>query len=233
VKSVENAYRHVEIALANQLSLAYPNLNMTEVLRLVATKWNVGLYHPSFGTGGYCIPLSSKYVISGAERPEYLTILRETIESDANLPLLVADQIADRGFKKVGILGLSYKGDLRVHVLSPTIRIARRLREKGVQVKVNDPYYSSEQIRSLTDAPDFKFPTGLSEFECVLIVAGHRLYKAISEKTLRANLGNCRMIIDNMEEAWRDFDWNAAGIEYHVAGDKNWLRQNARSEMVS
>src|SRR5208337_776620 len=108
VKSVENAYRHMEITLANQLSLAYPSLNMIEVLKLVGTKWNVNVYHPSFGSGGYCIPLSSKYVLEGAEKPEYLTLLKETVSTDSRLPSIVADQIADKGFKNVGILGLSY-----------------------------------------------------------------------------------------------------------------------------
>lgn len=129
VKSIENAYRHMEITLANQLSLAYPSLNMIEVLRLVGTKWNVNVYHPSFGSGGYCIPLSSKYVLEGAEKPEHLTLLKNTVSTDSNLPSIVADRIADRGFRNVGILGLSYKGDLKVHVLSPALRIAKRLME--------------------------------------------------------------------------------------------------------
>ena len=46
VKSIENAYRHMEITLANQLSLAYPRENMREVLKLVGTKWNIGTYFP-------------------------------------------------------------------------------------------------------------------------------------------------------------------------------------------
>jgi nucleotide sugar dehydrogenase len=222
VKSVENAFRHVEITLANQLSLAYPTLNMTEVLRIVGTKWNVGTYHPSFGSGGYCIPLSSHYVLEGAERPEHLTILKETIATDSSLPIKVADVVADKGLKNVGILGLAYKGDLKVHVLSPTIRITRRLMERSVTVKVNDPYYTSEEIKKLTGAESFEFPQGLSEFDCILIVAGHRLYRAISESQLKSCLTNCRLILDNIEETWRDFDWKSTRIRYLVAGDKNW-----------
>jgi nucleotide sugar dehydrogenase len=76
VKSIENAYRHMEITLANQLSLAYPNENMREVLKLVGTKWNVGTYHPGFGTGGYCIPLSSQYVLKEIKNKSKLTLLR-------------------------------------------------------------------------------------------------------------------------------------------------------------
>lgn len=52
------------------------------------------------------VPLSSKYVLEGAEKPEYLTILKETISADSGLPSIVADRIADNGVKNVGILGL-------------------------------------------------------------------------------------------------------------------------------
>ncbi len=223
VKSVENTFRHVEITLANQLSLAYPKLDMTEVLRLAGTKWNVGTFHPSFGSGGYCIPVSSQYVLEGAEKPERLTILKETIATDTILPITLADYVAERGLRKVGILGLAYKGDLKVHVLSPTIRIAKRLMEKGVRLKINDPYYSPEEIKKLTGTDSFEFPQGLSEFECILIVAGHRLYRAISESQLKSCLVNCKLIISNLEETWSDFDWESTGIEYHIAGDSNWL----------
>ena len=223
VKSVENAYRHMEITLANQLSLAYPSLNMTEVLRLVATKWNQGLFKPSFGSGGYCIPLSSKYVLEGAERPEFLTLLRDTVATDSQMPALVADHVADAEIKNVGILGLSYKGDLKVHVLSPALRISKRLMQRGVNVKVNDPYYTAEEIKKLTGAETFTFPQGLSEFECVLIVAGHRLYRAIPESQLKRHLRKCRLIIDNLEATWKHFNWSSTGTKYLVAGDSNWL----------
>jgi len=223
VKSVENAFRHMEITLANQLSLAYPTLNMIEVLKLVGTKWNVNVYHPSFGSGGYCIPLSSKYVLEGAERPEYLTLLKEAITTDTGLPSIVADRVADGGFKNVGILGLSYKGDLKVHVLSPALRISKRLMERGVRVKINDPYYTPDEIKKLTGAETFAFPEDLSEFDCIVLVAGHRLYKAIPEVKLLGHLKNCKLILDNLEETWRTFDWASAGIEYHISGDSKWL----------
>jgi len=226
VKSIENAYRHVEITLANQLSLAYPNLDMTDVLRLVGTKWNVGVFHPSFGSGGYCIPLSSHYVLEGAERPEHLTILRATIATDSDLPIILADSLVKRGVRNVGIMGMAYKGDLKVHVLSPTLRITKRLTEKGVRVKVNDPYYSKEEIKKLTGAEYFEFPKGLVEFDCILIVAGHRQYRAISESNLKRYLTNCKLIIDNIEETWRTYNWDSSNITYSIAGDSHWLEEN-------
>jgi nucleotide sugar dehydrogenase len=223
VKSVENAFRHSEITLANQLSLAYPRLNMTEVLRLVGTKWNVGTFHPSFGSGGYCIPLSSKYVLEGAERPENLTILKETISTDSKLPQIIADRVTASGIKSVGILGLSYKGDLKVHVLSPALGLAKRLRESNVNVKINDPYYTTDEIRNIAGTETFSFPEGLQDFECILIVAGHRVYKAIPENELKKHLTECKLIIDNLEETWKHVDWSSTKIKYFVAGDSGWL----------
>jgi len=181
-----------------------------------------------FTTSGWlvhnCIPLSSKYVLEGAEKPEYLTLLKDTIATDIILPEVVADHIADRGFKNVGIMGLSYKGDLKVHVLSPTLRISTRLTERGVRVRINDPYYTPEEIKRLTGTDTFSFPDGLEEFDCIVIVAGHRVYKAVPEAKLMSHLKNCKLVLDNLEETWRTFDWSSSGIEYHIAGDRNWLR---------
>jgi hypothetical protein len=159
----------------------------------------------------------------GAERPEHLTLLRETIATDSNLPVTVANRVADRGFRNVGILVLAYKGDLKVHVLSPTLCITKRLMERGVNVKINDPYYSTEEIKKITGADSFEFPDELSQFECILVVAGHRLYQAISENKLKNCLTNCKLVIDNVEEARKVFDWRSTGIEYFVAGDSDWL----------
>ena len=87
VKSFENCYRHVDNALANQLSRAFPHENIRETLKLGGTKWNIGTFYPGFGSGGYCIPLSSKYVISGAKKKNELSILKETIKTDTIINL--------------------------------------------------------------------------------------------------------------------------------------------------
>lgn len=223
VKSIENAYRHVEITLANQLTLAYPDINMREVLRLVGTKWNVGTYHPSFGTGGYCIPLSSQYVLLGTKKNEILTILTSTISTDEEMPIIVANSIIKRGAKKVGILGLSYKGNLKVHILSPTLKIARHLKDNGVQVKINDPQYTPEEIKKITDLESFEFPRGMNEFDTILIVADHREYTYTQIKDILPNLKNCKLILDNTS-IWKHIPFKEHGIEYHVAGDKGWLK---------
>lgn len=222
VKSIENAYRHMEITLANQLSNAYPDINMREVLRLVGTKWNIGTYHPSFGTGGYCIPLSSQYVLEGAPKPEKLTLLKEAIDTDNAQPLLVAEAIKKSGSKKVGVLGLSYKGDLKVHILSPTLRIANSLKKQGIEVKVHDPYYTEDEIEKITGTKSFSFPEGLKEFDTIIIVADHKYYSALPNDEILKNLENCNIVLDNTN-IWETINFSRSNIRYYKAGDAEWL----------
>lgn len=222
VKSIENAYRHVEITLANQLSLAYPDIDMRQVLALVGTKWNIGTYHPSFGTGGYCIPLSSQYVLSGTGNADRLSILNSAIETDRSLPSLVAETVIKRGARKVGILGLAYKGDLKVHTLSPTLRIVAHLKEKGIAVKVHDPYYAAEEVKDICGVETFRFPADLGQFDAILLVADHRDYQAIPRNQITGNLKDCKLVMDNVG-IWNELNLGEMGIEYHVAGTENWL----------
>jgi nucleotide sugar dehydrogenase len=171
IKSIENAYRHMEITLANQLTLAYPDVDMREALRLVGTKWNIGTYEPSFGTGGYCIPLSSQYVIEGAKRKHELSLLESTIRTDRSMPKRVAESIKRRGLKRVGILGLSYRGNLKVQILSPAIGIVAQLKCLGIAAQVYDPYFTAEEVKRFADAESFDFPDDLKLFDCLLVVA--------------------------------------------------------------
>ena len=136
VKSVENAYRHMDITLANQLSLAFPKDNIREVLKLVGTKWNLETFHPGIGAGGYCIPLSSRYILSQVKNINKLSLLRETIKTDDSMSSSIASSIVKKGFKKIGILGLSYKGDLKVSVLSKVIPLVKSLIKKKIKSEI-------------------------------------------------------------------------------------------------
>lgn len=223
VKSIENAYRHMEIALANELALAYPGLDVRTVLELVGTKWNVGTFQPSIGVGGYCIPLASHYVLEGATRPEYLTLLKATIASSEAQPQRVADYLIGRGdVKSVGILGLSYTGNVKVSALSPTLTLVRRLTEAGVKVAVNDPHFTPEEIHAITGVETFEFPDGMEEFDTVVVVAGHREYEAATHSEVIKALPNCRVILDNAA-LWSGVDLEKYGIEYRLAGGPDWL----------
>ena len=218
VKSVENAYRHMDITLANQLSLAFPNDNIREVLKLVGTKWNVEAFHPGIGAGGYCIPLSSRYILSQVKNADKLSLLRETVKTDDGMSKLIANSIAKRGLKKIGVLGLSYKGDLKVSVLSKVIPLIKFLIKKKIKVKLYDPYFSNKEIYNAAKVKTFSFPKDLPNFDGLILSVDHKQFK-IRKKILEKYLKNCKLIIDH-DGAWKKYNLKN---NYHLSGDRGWI----------
>ena len=218
VKSVENAYRHMDITLANQLSLAFPKDNIREVLKLVGTKWNVEAFHPGIGAGGYCIPLSSRYILSQVKNTNKLSLLRETIKTDDGMVKLIANSIAKKGFKRIGVLGLSYKGDLKVSVLSKVIPLVKFLIKKKLKVRLFDPYFSKKEIYDAAKVKTFNFPKDLSNFDCIIVSVDHKQFK-IPKKILEKYLSKCKLIIDH-DGAWKKYNLKN---NYHLSGDHGWI----------
>ena len=218
VKSVENAYRHMDITLANQLSLAFPNDNIREVLKLVGTKWNIETFHPGIGAGGYCIPLSSRYILSQVKNLSKLTLLRETIKTDDGMSKSIANSIAKKGLKKIGVLGLSYKGDLKVSVLSKVIPLVKSLKNKKLQVRLFDPYFSNKEIHKAVKVKTFNFPKDLPKFDCIIVSVDHKQFK-MKKHILEKYLKNCKLIIDH-DGTWKKYNLKN---NYHLTGDRGWI----------
>lgn len=229
VKSVENSLLHIPAVYSTQLAHAYPDLDVGEVLKLASTHWRIPLYYPSLGTGGYCIPLSSQYVRMGATHPEYLTILDATIKSDTNEPLFTARTI-ENVVKKgtVGIMGVSYKGDLKVHILSPAIPIIDHLRSNpDLKVLVNDPYYSPEEINHYFKCESFDFNKELNRLDAIVMVTDHKVYKRFPLKNLLKDLKPGVIIIDNYGnwKSYRKF-FKERCIQYFKVGDAGWTLED-------
>ena len=218
VKSVENAYRHMDITLANQLSLAFPKDNIREVLKLVGTKWNVEAFHPGIGAGGYCIPLSSRYILSQVKNMNKLSLLRETIKTDDGMSKLIANSVAKKGFKKIGILGLSYKGNLKVSVLSKVIPLVKSLLKKNLKVQLYDPHFSKKEIYDAVKVKTFNFPKDLPNFDCLIISVDHNQFK-LPKNILEKHLKNCKLIIDH-DGVWKKYNLKN---NYHLTGDHGWI----------
>ena len=206
------------ITLANQLSLAFPKDNIREVLKLVGTKWNLETFHPGIGAGGYCIPLSSRYILSQVKNISKLSLLRETIKTDDGMVKLIANSIAKKGLKKIGVLGLSYKGDLKVSVLSKVIPLIKYLTKKKLKVKLYDPYFSKKEIYNAVKVKVFNFPKDLTNFDCLIISVNHKQFN-IPKKILENYTKNCKLIIDH-DGAWKKYNLKN---NYHLSGDDGWL----------
>jgi len=215
VKAYENAFRHVTCVLAQEMALAYPSIDVRRVLEFAGTKWNVEAMYPNpFGTGGYCVPLSSRYILDGAEAPSELVLLDDAVQRD-NKIVEIFDSL--NRLSRIGCLGLSYIGNIKVHVLSPLIRLLDVLDKS--RVKVHDPLYTDEEIRAITSCESFTFPDNLGDFEAVLLLADHDEYRDVDVSQLVQNTENCKFIFDNTG-LWRDIEFKCP---YYLSGQAGWM----------
>jgi len=178
VKSTENSFRALNIAFANALSRSYPNVDVNELISAAATKWNYVAHYPGIGTGGYCIPLAPKYLLEGAtnkgDQLDFLAMINTVNESQTDfVGEIVAKALHS---SKVGILGLSYKRNLKVHVLSPTVPLAKRLQRKRKEVLIQDPYYSAEEVKQIAGVETFSYPGDLKTLDAIIVAVPHSEY---------------------------------------------------------
>lgn len=135
-KLTENAFRDVNIAFANELSLICDGLgiNVWELIRMANHHPRVNILSPGAGVGGHCIAVDPWFIVSSA--PEQSRMIRTAREVNDHKPEWVFNQVADlvrkRKVRKLGILGLAFKPNVDDLRESPALDIARRLVEEAV-----------------------------------------------------------------------------------------------------
>ena len=196
VKVVENSLRYIDIVLTNQLATAFPDMDVAEIMRLAASKWNVQEYHPSFGIGGYCVPLAPLYLMEQTKSGSHLSALREAVNWDDGYADIVAGQIASKRPEAVGILGASYAPDTNIYHRSPALRLGRRLSERGVNVAVHDPFVSQEEAEETFGLPWLDYPHHLDRFSLLLVGASHAAYRELP--AILSRLDSPPAVVDNL-----------------------------------
>ena len=227
VKSTENSFRALNIAFANALSRSYPNVDVNELISAAATKWNYVAHYPGIGTGGYCIPLAPKYLLEGAsnkgDQLDFLAMINTVNESQTDfVGEIVAKALPS---SKVGILGLSYKRNLKVHVLSPTIPLAKRLQQKRKEVLIHDPYYSAVEVKQIAGVDTFSYPGDLKTLDAIIVAVPHSEYTETPVPILTRSIRRGVLVID-AEGAWDSYRhfFKKKGIDYRRIGDAGWTK---------
>jgi len=152
VKMVENVFRNVNIALANELALIFERMeiNIWEVIDAAKTKpYGFMPFYPGVGVGGHCIPLDPYYISYRSKQfgliPRFIEIAGEINDFMPVHIVNLAEKELKRSNKKIrnskiAILGLAYKPDINDTRESPAIRIIEEFIERNAKVKVYDPH---------------------------------------------------------------------------------------------
>ena len=178
-KVIENVIRYEGITFGNRLALAFPQYDMRHILRLASTKWNIPYYFPSLGIGGHCIPLAPRYVVEeGGEDNPYLDAVRGSLAfNETYAESLFARELGPilEGKRSVGILGLAYTPDAKMHKLSPAFGILETLRDTP-RLRLHDPFYSADEIYDLCSVPELQFPEDLHDCDALILNTAHTSY---------------------------------------------------------
>jgi nucleotide sugar dehydrogenase len=200
-KLLENTYRHVNIALVNEMAQFSQELgiDLWDAIRCASTKpFGFHAFYPGPGVGGHCIPIDPNY-LSFRVRSELghaFRFVELAQEVNSSMPTYVAHRVMlalnRRGLPVKGsrilLLGVAYKANIADLRETPADPLARRLKELGAEVQYWDPHIDSWVV----DEPVARVDSldGVHAFDCLVLLQAHRELDLDSLRT------SCERVLD-------------------------------------
>jgi UDP-N-acetyl-D-mannosaminuronic acid dehydrogenase len=214
VKVIENTFRDVNIALANETAVLCEDLgiNFSEVAQLANRHPRVNLHTAGPGVGGHCISVDPWFLIE--QFPDKTDLIhRARLRNDTMPEHVVAgveSLVAGVEKPKVAVLGVAFKGNVDDARQSPSITVVELLQEKGYEIAVHDPYVKQASVEIVSLEACF---TGA---DCVLLLTDHSDYKYLHPAQLE-KLVRKPVLFDTRNMLEHD-DWRKAGFRVKVLG---------------
>lgn len=188
-KVVENAYRDINIAFANELVkiCREAKVDVYELIKIANKHPRVNILSPGPGVGGHCISVDPWFLVG--DYPGLANIILAARKINDSMPAYVLNRINEimdkegiQSLSRVGLYGLSYKENVDDIRESPTLQMLESMkRHLAKGVKVYDPYVNYEVV----DNQYFDFDTFINDIDLLVIMVGH---DEIREKTLEGKI---------------------------------------------
>ncbi|MCD6510265.1 MAG: nucleotide sugar dehydrogenase [Thermoprotei archaeon] len=200
VKLAENVYRDVNIALVNELAKLFERIGVDvyEVIRAANTQPYAHLHIPGIGVGGHCIPVNPYFLLDVANSHGIeLKLVKEARRVNDSMPdhaiSLLTRALRRTGRRlsdaKVAILGLSYRGNVKEHRYSPTLRLYELLKGRAREVVIYDPYYTAEELERLGLRGTDTLEDAVKGASCIIIATDHDDFRMLDFRAI-ARLAN-------------------------------------------
>ena len=186
-KVVENTYRDVNIAFANELAkiCREDGMDVYEVIRIANKHPRVNILTPGPGVGGHCISVDPWFLVG--DYPDIVNVIRAARNVNDGMPEFVLKRIhtimQEKGItavSRVGLYGLTYKENVDDTRESPTLQLLHQMDEHlaGGQIKVYDPYVKKDIVpNQYHDLDAF-----LQDVDVVVLLVGHDEIRAQMDK---------------------------------------------------
>jgi UDP-N-acetyl-D-mannosaminuronic acid dehydrogenase len=221
VKLMENTFRDVNIAIANEFSRLADRfgVDVWEAISIANLHPRVKILNPGPGVGGHCISVDPWFFVEAA--PDLTPLIKTARQVNDSQPHFVVD-LAARAVGgaikgcQVAVLGLSYKPDVDDMRESPAVETARLLLQAGAVVKSYDPFYKPEM--NLADInPTIDFKAAIADAELIVVLVSHLEFKTLSPEDVALKT-KARKIVDTVH-IWNDEKWKWAGFDLIALGN--------------
>lgn len=220
VKLMENTYRDVNIAIANEFSRLADRfgVDIWEAVAIANRHPRVHILNPGPGVGGHCISVDPWFLVESA--PDITPLIHTARVVNDGQPGFVLSMLKqllpDLRRRCIAVLGLAYKPDVDDLRESPAIEVAHLLAEEGAVVKAYEPFrpdYLLEGVTMSTNLADT-----LVDAEILLLLVGHAQFTTLDPVEV-AKLTPARLVLDTVN-GWHREAWNLAGFRVEKLGDR-------------
>jgi len=223
VKLMENTFRDVNIALANEFSRVAraEGIDVFETIRLANHHPRVNVLQPGPGVGGHCIAIDPWFIVSAAPAitPLIATARAVNDAQPAFVVSLIEEAVADLPGSTIALLGVAYKSDVADFRESPSVQVYKLLLELGYEVRMHDPY--ADESSNLGHGLPVRISSDLESTttgaDLAVLLTDHTLYRELRPSELVSCGMAHRRVVDtrNCLDADR---WRAEGFVLHRLG---------------
>lgn len=191
-KLVENTFRDVNIAFANELSVICDKLGIDvfELIKLANKHPRVNILTPGAGVGGHCLAVDPWFIVE--KFPKEANVIREARLINDYKPRFIVNKVDEilKGNKEltVGVLGLAYKPDIDDLRESPAMEIAEILRDKGYKVVACEPNVKNKEVNRFEL---YSFDEIFEKADYLVLAQGHKEFKEKIEVLKEKNIYDC------------------------------------------
>ncbi|PKM48967.1 MAG: UDP-N-acetyl-D-mannosamine dehydrogenase [Firmicutes bacterium HGW-Firmicutes-7] len=217
-KIVENTYRDVNIAFANELAKICENIgtDVWRVIKLCNKHPRVNIHQPGPGVGGHCLAVDPWFIVE--KNPELARIIKLARETNDSMPQFIFNKIENilkntKGAKKVTILGITYKANIDDTRESPIINLIKLLEKHNHKISVVDPCVKEFRYKVENVAEAAK------DSNLLVLAVNHKDFKEIDFDNLAKKMRN-KIVLDTRNY----FDKNIIerkGFKYYLLGKAN------------
>ena len=219
VKLMENTFRDVNIAIANEFSHLAERfeVNIWEAIALANRHPRVKVLNPGPGVGGHCISVDPWFLVEAA--PDDTPLIHTARELNDAQPhhvvQLLQKKLGNLEGMTVAVLGLAYKPDVDDLRESPALQVAEDLQKEGANVVAYEPFKKDFKHTGLQI--DESIPKAIENSDVLILLVAHTEFCNLDPVEI-FKLTPARVVFDTVN-GWNKEKWQSAGFQYFRLGD--------------